>query len=48
MAFHNVLHTHSGYAKDAIDKVFIANIGLGKTSVDSKIQQVKAKELTLY
>lgn len=48
MAFHNVLHTHSGYAKDAIDKVFIANIGLGKSNVDSKIQQVKAKELTLY
>lgn len=48
MAFHNVLHTHSGYAKGAIDKTFIANIGSGKSSVDSKIQQVKAKELTLY
>lgn len=48
MAFHNVLHTHSGYAKGAIDKTFIANIGLEKSNIDSKIQQVKNKEITLY
>ena len=48
MAFYNVLHTHSGYAKDAINKVFIDSIGKGRDDLSSKIEKVKAKEAELY
>jgi hypothetical protein len=44
----NLLHTHSGYAKGAINKNFLADIHAGKESVDSKIERVERKEEQLY
>jgi hypothetical protein len=44
----NLLHTHSGYAKDKINKSFLTAIHSGKSLVDSKIDQVRAKEKRLY
>lgn len=44
----NLLHTHSGYAKNKINKSFLTTIHSGKSSVKSKIDKIKAKEEQLY
>lgn len=44
----NLLHTHSGYAKGAIDKSFLTEIGKGKVTAKSKIDKVRQKEEEMY
>ena len=46
--FQNVLHTHSGYAKGAIDTNFISYIKDASSQIDGKISLVKQKEQELY
>ena len=46
--FQNVLHTHSGYAKDTISTNFILYIKDASSQVGSKLDLVKQKEQELY
>jgi hypothetical protein len=46
--FQNVLHTHSGYAKDAINTNFISYLKDASSQASSKIEQVRQKEQELY